>query len=201
MTGAIADLDPDLMANSARGVGHTVKVFRATASTNDLLLRLGEAGEPEGLAVIADAQTAGRGRFGRKWHSEAGLGLWLSILVRPTRPLTEWGELTLIAARSIIAAVRDLNHLTCVIKPPNDVFIHGRKLAGILVETRTGRNSFAVVGMGVNVHHGAKDFPSPVDLTATSLAMEGSHCNRARLAAEILDQFDFGYRQFIEISA
>jgi len=197
MISAIPDLDPDKIGIPENRLGNLVRVFRETASTNDLLLALGEAGEPEGSVLIADSQTAGKGRLGRKWLSIPGVGLYFSVLLRPQKDIGLWGDLTLMTAQCIIQALQEIHGPACRIKPPNDIYVDRRKLAGILVETRSGRNPFAVVGMGINVHQKPADFPSSLKETATSLAMEGCILSRDQLARLILKHFDAAYKKWV----
>ncbi len=161
------DVDPDRVREA---VGGRVTVYRETASTNDLVQRLALDGAPEGEVVVADRQTHGRGQHGRHWDSCAGLGLWFSILLRP-----EWDagldRVTPLIAVAVASGISAATGLHPRIKPPNDIFLDGRKVAGILTEARSGRQTFAVVGIGVNVSHALTDFPPDLRGTATSLAL------------------------------
>lgn len=163
-----------------------VLVFQSTASTNDLAEREALAGAPHGLVVLAETQEEGRGRLGRPWHSAPGLGLWMSILLRPVWPASRAGSLTLAAALAVADATEALCPIHTRIKWPNDVLVDGRKLAGILTETRfqDGRLSHAVVGIGINVSQGTTDFPPELRTIATSLALASTPApRRAELAA------------------
>lgn len=165
-------LDPELLTEASLW-GIPVEVVAEITSTNDELLRRGEEGAPGGTLLFAESQTAGRGRFQRPWNSAPGLGLWFSLLLR-------WEindrSIPLLSAFAAIALIRLLHRkglMDSSIKEPNDVLIRGRKVAGILVETRVGANPFAVVGVGLNVNHSLDDFPEELRGTATSLAMVG----------------------------
>jgi len=182
-------LDPDLIqaAAGAGSVGKRVLVFRETASTNDLLLRMGESGEPEGTVVFAESQTAGRGRFKRPWYSAEGLGLWFSFLVREgLSPAVT--DLTPMIAVAVSDGLREVTGDTrWRIKPPNDIYGDGGKVAGILIEARSGPRPFAVVGIGLNVNHSLEDFPSELHGCATSLRVElGRVLNREKVAGAVL---------------
>jgi len=181
-------LDPDLLqAGAGDGViGRRVQVYRETASTNDLLLRLGESGEPEGLVVFAERQTAGRGRFQRPWHSADGLGLWFSILLRPHLPPERITDLTPYVAVAVAEGLGEFAD-TLRIKPPNDIYgVHG-KVAGILIEARTGAKPFAVLGIGININHQRDDFPEELRSSASSLAIEaGSSQDQTAAACAVL---------------
>jgi len=180
-------LDPDVLReNSGDGpIGARVLVFRETASTNDLALRLGESSEPEGLVIFAESQTAGRGQFRRPWHSAPGLGLWFSVLLRRTWP--DPSVLTPYVAVAVADAVFASSGCQLAIKPPNDLYGRHGKVAGILIETRTGANGFAVLGVGLNVHHRREDFPPELQAAASSLALEIGHPpSRQTVASAVL---------------
>ena len=167
--------------------GVPVEVLPETTSTNDELLRRGEMGAPSGTLLFAESQTAGRGQFWRSWSSSPGLGLWFSLLLR-----MEISDATvpLLSAFPAVALVETLGTLGIGngrIKAPNDVLVSGRKVAGILVETRPGGNPFAVVGIGLNVNHGETDFPGELRDRAASLAMvAGSPFNRNAAATSLI---------------
>lgn len=140
-------------------------------STNDKAKRLARGGAAAGTAVVASAQTSGRGTRGRTWHSPPGLGLYLSVILRP--PVPDLAGLPLRAARAVRDAVESVSGLAVSIEPPNDIVWEGRKLGGILCETGfTGAVlDFAVVGVGLNVSHQPDDFPPDLRGSAVSLAM------------------------------
>lgn len=146
-------------------------VLESVDSTNAELRRLASAGAPEGTVVLAGRQSAGRGRRGRAWYSEPGLGLYLSLLLRPRGEAREATRWTVAASLAACGACRDHCGDGAVIKWPNDVMFDGRKLGGILVEMRSagGRPQELVVGIGLNVNHRAVDFPPELRGTASSL--------------------------------
>lgn len=174
-----------------------VSVFRETESTNDLARRAGEGSEPEGFAVFAETQTRGRGQFGRHWDSRAGLGLWFSLLLRPAWPTADFPQMTPLVAVAVARALADAAGIAVRIKPPNDIFHDGRKLAGILSEARPGRLPFVVVGIGINVHHARGDFPLELQTTATSvdLARGGGAVSREAIAGAVLGEVARLYRR------
>ncbi len=150
-----------------------VQVYRETASTNDLAMRLGGEGAPHGTLVFAEAQTAGRGRLGRRWESAPGLGLWFSLVLRPAFPEALRPRLTLCAA---VGAARGIEAaggggVPVGVKWPNDLQIGGRKIAGILLESRSGADGFVVAGIGINVNHDVGDFPETLRGIAGSLRL------------------------------
>jgi BirA family biotin operon repressor/biotin-[acetyl-CoA-carboxylase] ligase len=170
-----------------------VRVVAETGSSNADLLAAAHAGAAEGTVLVADAQTAGRGRLGRRWASPAGAGLTFSVLLRPAGvPAALLGWLPLLTGVAAVAAVRGVAGVDAALKWPNDVLAGGAKLGGILAE-RAG--SAVVVGLGINVWQGRADLPA--DAAATSLALEaaagtgpspaaGSPGLHERLLAELL---------------
>jgi BirA family transcriptional regulator, biotin operon repressor / biotin---[acetyl-CoA-carboxylase] ligase len=140
--------------------------FRATDSTNARARELALAGAGTGLVVSADEQSAGRGRQGRSWFGPAGAALLYSALLRPLgdRPL-----LPLAVPLAVCEAAEAIAPVSCAVKWPNDVWVDQRKLAGILIESRAGRDGFAVIGVGLNVAVPAEAFPAELAGTATSL--------------------------------
>src|SRR2546421_3679104 len=118
----------------ARSVGRDIRVFQETTSTNDVVEKLARDGVKEGVVVFAEAQTKGRGRLGRKWISPARKGLWFSVLLRPRLRPQAVTQLTIAAATALVRAIHSETGLTLEIKWPNDICIHGKKVAGILTE-------------------------------------------------------------------
>ena len=143
-----------------------------TASTNSDALAAARAGAPQGAVWFADEQSEGRGRGGHRWHSAAGEGLYVSVLLRPGIPLARMRLLPLCAGLAAAAAVRFASGLAIDLRWPNDLLIGSRKTGGILVEALSGNGgpAFAVVGVGVNVHQ--RRFPEGLDTPATSLDLE-----------------------------
>ncbi len=160
-------------------------LVRETAgSTNDELRSLAIAGAPGGLVLLALHQTAGRGRRGAVWFSQAEASLAFSILVRPAEPKALWPRLALAAGLAVAEAVESFG-ITSAIKWPNDVWIHHRKVAGILVEAGS---DFAIVGIGLNVN--TATFPGEVSEIATSLRIETARdFPRPEVLAAIIRRF------------
>jgi BirA family biotin operon repressor/biotin-[acetyl-CoA-carboxylase] ligase len=154
----------------------TVQHVTKTTSTNADLAQLALDGAPEGTALVADHQEAGRGRLGRTWHTPAGLALTVSFLLRPASvPSSRWSWLPLLTGVAVVDAVAQMapnpTDRGAELKWPNDVLIGERKLAGILVErVDTDHGPAAVVGVGLNVLQKADDLPP----TATSLTVAGA---------------------------
>lgn len=166
----------------------TIDCHAAIGSTNTQAKALAAQGAPEGTVVIADMQTGGRGRLGRSFHSPAGLGLYMSVILRPQRPATELMHLTCAVAVAACDAVAEVCGFRPGIKWINDLVAHGKKLAGILTELSIGPDGlvqYAVVGIGVNV--GQQDFPEGLQDLAISAAMaSGRPIDRSALAAAMI---------------
>lgn len=164
-----------------------VPVMDETTSSNDDMLRLGEEGSPNGTLLFAERQTAGRGRFQRPWLTAPGLGLCFSLLLRLEVSDATIPSLSAFAAVALVEAISELGIKGCAIKAPNDILIGERKVAGILVETRIGKNPFAVVGVGLNVNQSRDDFPVELQGRAGSLAISSAKkLSRNHVAAILL---------------
>jgi BirA family biotin operon repressor/biotin-[acetyl-CoA-carboxylase] ligase len=177
-------------------IGRRVVVLDQTTSTNDALLDLAKDDPGPGLVVFAEEQTAGRGQRGNQWESRAYQGLWFSFLLWPAIPLSESPRLTSWAAAAIAEAIIQKCNLPAVVKPPNDIYVARRKIAGVLVEMRAqpAAAHVAVVGIGINVNQAAEDFPVDLRERATSLAMSGSKMiDRHALAVALLRRLDQTY--------
>jgi BirA family biotin operon repressor/biotin-[acetyl-CoA-carboxylase] ligase len=178
---------------SLSGPWTAIGVVRQTGSTNADLLDLAARGLNDGSVLVAEEQTAGRGRLGRVWVSPPGDALTFSVLLRPERiPPARLGWLPLLAGIGTTTAVRALTGLDARLKWPNDVLIGGRKLAGILAE---GTPDAAVIGIGVNVSADLELLPvGPGGLEPTSLLAEGVPVARDVLLIEILRSFGQWYK-------
>jgi BirA family biotin operon repressor/biotin-[acetyl-CoA-carboxylase] ligase len=166
-----------------------VLVFEETESTNEVALQVGRDGAAPGLVVVAERQTAGRGRFGRRWESASHRGLWFSLLLRPELPLAQWSRLTTWCAVAVAACLERACDLRAEIKWPNDVFIGGRKVAGTLIESGVDPSGrpFAVAGIGINVNQRADEFPPELAHKAGSLhSLTERVFDRTDLAVAIL---------------
>jgi BirA family biotin operon repressor/biotin-[acetyl-CoA-carboxylase] ligase len=150
-------------------LGKTLHAFQKIGSTNDRALLWGEKGTEDGTVLVAENQTRGRGRQGRSWISSEGKGLAFSVLLRPALSFQEASELTLAAAVAVALALEKWK-LKPRIKWPNDVYLGGRKVCGILTETRGKQDkiAFAVLGIGVNLNQGPGDFSKDLRSVATS---------------------------------
>lgn len=165
-------------------LGRTLVVRAEARSTNDVAWEALAEGAAEGAAVVADRQTHGRGRGGHTWHTAPGLGLALSVALFQGCDRRVAGTLPLVAGLALAEGLEQLG-VRAALKWPNDLLLDGRKLAGILCESRRLPRGIdaAVVGVGVNVAQRAEDFPPELRSRATSLALAGSDVTREQVAA------------------
>ncbi|RYZ34099.1 MAG: biotin--[acetyl-CoA-carboxylase] ligase, partial [Myxococcaceae bacterium] len=156
---------------TTRAMGRVLHHHETIGSTNATAFRLAQDGAPHGTVVVAEQQTAGKGRRGRAWVSPPGLNLYFSAILRPELPPQRAPELTLVAAVALAEALRETGS-DAAIKWPNDVQLGGRKVAGILTElsAEPERVHFVIVGVGVNLNAGPEHFPEDLRDTATSLS-------------------------------
>ncbi len=145
------------------------QVLQEATSTNTLLKQMALCGAPAGSLCLCETQTAGKGRLGRSWHSPAGQGLWLSVLLRPRIQPEQAPLITLCAALAMAQAVHEVTGLDARIKWPNDLVLEGKKLCGILLEIGFGGAGidYIIVGTGLNVRTGA--YPAELAHQATSI--------------------------------
>jgi BirA family biotin operon repressor/biotin-[acetyl-CoA-carboxylase] ligase len=186
-------LDPNRLTERLRHVAwiRRIHVLDSTPSTNDEARRLGNEGAGEGTIVLAERQTAGRGRHGRAWESPERLGLYLSVLLRPAEPVDGIGRYAVGAAVAVCAACRAQVGDGVGLKWPNDVIVEGLKLAGILAELRQGVSTLELIlGVGVNVNQTTEDLPASLQRTATSLRIvgKGEVFDRTAVAAALLEE-------------
>jgi BirA family biotin operon repressor/biotin-[acetyl-CoA-carboxylase] ligase len=200
-----ADRSDRLVADELRAalresrVGNQIVVVEEARSTNDIAWEAEARGAAEGFVVFAERQTAGRGQYGRHWESAPYQGLWFSVLLRPPITLNESPRLTSLLAGVAAATIIEETGCAASIKPPNDIYVAGRKIAGVLVEGRTANDGsyIAVAGMGVNVNQTLEDFPAKLRLTAGSLRMAtGRQIQRGHLAVALLRKLDTDYQAF-----
>jgi BirA family transcriptional regulator, biotin operon repressor / biotin---[acetyl-CoA-carboxylase] ligase len=178
-----------------RLIGHRLLYFLTLTSTNDHVRELAEDGWPEGTVVLSEEQTSGKGRSGRRWHSPPGLGLYLSVLLKPSLPGERIPLLTLMTAVAVTRGLRDAGH-EAIIKWPNDILLGGRKIAGILADARLrpGVPPEVVVGLGINVNHRDEDFPPDLLPRAGSMRLSaGRLVDRTETLTRILIRLDEAY--------
>jgi BirA family transcriptional regulator, biotin operon repressor / biotin---[acetyl-CoA-carboxylase] ligase len=170
-------------------IGRDVRVLLETSSTNDRVRQAGIAGAQEGLVIFAESQTGGRGTRGRRWISSAGVGLWLSILLRTQVAADQWPLLVQMAAVACAEAVEKWVNQTVRIKPPNDLMLGGGKVAGFLLET-SNTWDFQVLGIGLNVRSAPTIEGYP---TAAVEQFTSGPVSRGALASDLLNHFEDWY--------
>ncbi|MBT2288553.1 biotin--[acetyl-CoA-carboxylase] ligase [Paenibacillus albidus] len=189
-------------AAHSSGWSKTVHLLETVISTQEEAKRLAEDGAPEGTAVLAEEQTGGRGRMGRKWHSPSGKGIWMSVVLRPQLPLLTTPQLTLLAGVAVCTAVRQATGVKAGIKWPNDLLAGGRKICGILLESslREGELNYCIAGIGISVNLVSEDYPDYIQGVGTSLRIErgGEPVDRSALAGVVLAELESLYALYLE---
>ncbi|MEK5027355.1 biotin--[acetyl-CoA-carboxylase] ligase [Paenibacillus sp. FSL M7-1046] len=184
------------------GWNRSVQRLETVVSTQEEAKRLAENGAPEGTAIIAEEQTGGRGRMGRKWHSPRGKGIWMSVVLRPNLPLSLTPQLTLLAGVAVCRAIREISGVQAGIKWPNDLLAGGRKICGILLESslREGGLHYCIAGIGIAVNLTEDDYPDDLQGVGTSLLIEGGGIpvDRQQLTEAVLAELEFLYTLYIE---
>lgn len=179
--------------------GKKIYSYRRVGSTNGVGFRLAEIGSEEGILIVADEQSKGKGRLGRSWYSPPRLGLWMSLLLRPDIPPFKAPGLSICAGLALAQAIKETTGIEAKIKWPNDCLIDGKKVGGILLElsAELDRINFVIVGIGVNVNHSVKDFPKNLAQIATSMKIElGKDISRLALLTSFLEKFEGIYLDF-----
>ena len=189
------DLDVETLRQrlSHRVIGKPIYYHRSVGSTMDETKILAKRGEPEGAVVIAEEQTAGRGRFNRPWVSPPGLNLSFSVLLRPTT--SQLAYLNMASTLAVCKVASEFTGATPMVKWPNDVRIDGRKLSGILIETEieAAELRHVIIGIGVNINFDPSGFPEIAD-TATSMIREAGHqVDRTAVIGSLLEHLDDMY--------
>ncbi|NPV07599.1 MAG: biotin--[acetyl-CoA-carboxylase] ligase [Anaerolineae bacterium] len=190
------------VAERAKGlkVGGNLIYRRATASTNDDVRQLALKGAPEGLVVLADEQTHGRGRLGRPWLAPAESSLLLSVLFRHPLPMSETAQLTMLVGLAALESIEVTLGLRCALKWPNDVMLGDRKLGGILAETEAWghRLRWAVVGLGLNVNVDFSSYPELQSVATSLREATGEEVDRGELLLALLRALSRRYAQLVD---
>ncbi|MCZ6789682.1 MAG: biotin--[acetyl-CoA-carboxylase] ligase [Chloroflexi bacterium] len=180
---------------SSASIGHRILYLPSVNSTMDVARREAEQGAPEGTVVVADEQTAGRGRFGRHWVSGSGQNLLFSVVLYPEQ--TALAGLNIIASVAALTAIQRTTALSPTLKWPNDILIAGKKMSGILIETavQDGGVRYAVLGFGINVNFDPSQTPEIAE-SGTSLSKElGKQVSREALLEAILEELSTLYER------
>ena len=176
--------------------GQKTYAFWSVGSTNEFACQLARRNEQEGTIVIAEEQSSGRGRLKRKWHSQFGLGLWFSIILRPPIQAIKAGFYPYLAGVSVAQAIENKIGLKPSFKWPNDLHLNNKKFCGILSEVDfiDNRVNFIILGIGINVDHKRENFPKELLNYATSLRIEArAEFDRITLLAEIIYLLEKNY--------
>lgn len=179
----------------AKVLGSEIQLLNETPSTNTRAMEMAQAGAGEGIVVIAETQTAGRGRLGREWASPPG-NIYMSVVLRPQLPPYKAPLVTLAAAVAVASAIRKGVDVIAEIKWPNDIFVRGRKIGGILTEmsAEPDRVKHIILGVGINVNMDTAKLPRGIRNLATSLSKEaGRKIDRSLLVAYVLNELERWY--------
>jgi BirA family transcriptional regulator, biotin operon repressor / biotin---[acetyl-CoA-carboxylase] ligase len=195
-TGSIEEYTREGIAENlgTRVLGRYIRWHETLPSTNDLAVSLAEIQVPEGTIVVAEEQTAGRGRHGRPWVSPRG-GIWLSVILRPHLPLALTPLIGLAASVAAARAIRTTTGLLARVKWPNDVLIDGRKIVGILADAGPDAE-WVVVGIGINANVPREALPAGTGYPITSLEERlGRPVDRGILVRTLLRELERGYEE------
>ncbi len=177
--------------------GRNYSYFDIVDSTNDVAIRLVEEGMPNGTVVVAESQVAGRGRQGRKWYSPGGKNIYMSVIVRLPIPPILGFRATMMASCALCDTLRSIG-IPALIKWPNDIYVNGKKIAGILTETvmkDVKKLEALVVGIGLNVNMARSDMPPDIVDKATSVMLEiGDFYPRRKILLTLLSNMEKWYR-------
>ena len=191
----------DIMRDLAtKVVGQQVDCVKKLSSTNLTAREAAAAGAPEGLVVLADSQSAGRGRLGRNWASPEGVNIYCSVLLRPQLSPQDAPQLTFLSAVATAEVLDEVCGLNARVKWPNDVLVNGRKIPGLLNElgAETEQIHFLVLGIGLNVNMSADQFPADLRYPATSVMLEtGTTQARLPLVRALLRRIDELYHDLL----
>ena len=174
-------------------MGQRVIYLPVTTSTMDVVHQEAQVGAPEGTVVIADQQTAGRGRFQRSWVSTPGTSLHVTLLLRPREH--ELRRMNMAVSLAVVQAIRAVTSLRATIKWPNDIRLRGRKVSGILIESRPDHNAvpYTAVGVGINVNFDPSPFPEIVEIATSLMAEAGRQVSRLEVLQSFLRRLDALY--------
>lgn len=183
---------------NTRWAGHPVTYYEVLDSTNLRAKLDAENGAPQGALVVADMQTAGRGRRGRSWNSPAGTNIYYTLILKPDFAPDKASMLTLVMAMAVAAGITEVCNTKACIKWPNDIVINGKKVCGMLTELSVQQDyiQHVVIGAGINV--GLQEFPQEIMATATCLEQEcGRKIHRTELLVSIMKAFEGYYESFL----
>ena len=189
------DIDLSALQNMPSKTRRQWRFLAETDSTNaEISRRLAKHPPEQGLIILADSQTDGKGRLGRTWYSAPGTGVYISTLIRPNLPPEQLPILTLMAGLATVIAVNEFSSNRAQLKWPNDLLLNGKKIAGVLCEYHPKNIPAVIIGIGINVNQ--TQFPADIKEIATSLKLEtGEEINRTSLIKQLITQLDFQYSE------
>jgi BirA family biotin operon repressor/biotin-[acetyl-CoA-carboxylase] ligase len=178
-------------------IGGGIVRLASVSSTMDIVDEEARAGAPEGLVVVADEQTAGRGRSGRNWSAPPGSSLLCSVLLRPPVPPSRLGPLPLLIGVAVAEAIETVAATTCALKWPNDVLIDGRKVAGILIQSRLSESRVEYVNVGIGINLDVPDSALPDGAISLSSAA-ASAIDRDAVLMALIERLDVAHSSYVE---
>ncbi len=194
---SVSEIKRDLLTGL---IGSEIHLLDEVKSTNEVAKEFASEGKKEGTVIISESQSKGKGRAGRSWLSPKGVGIYLSVILKPDIAPADVSQLTLVAGVAAARAIKDLFHLSVSIKWPNDLMIGKKKLGGILLETGSTGNTlnYVIIGIGINVNTDISSFPREVRSIATSIKDEkGVYVKRTRLIRRLIERLDVWYENYI----
>jgi BirA family transcriptional regulator, biotin operon repressor / biotin---[acetyl-CoA-carboxylase] ligase len=188
-----------IASGPAGRIGWQVRYFREVDSTQRVAAELARSGASQGTVIIAERQSAGRGRLSRTWHSPGGVNLYMTVILRPRMPLAEVSQLSLVAGVAVAQALEAIAPGLVALKWPNDIWLRQRKTGGIIAEAVTdAAHSLLCVllGIGLNLNLGSKDIPPELSGKATSvLIATGRKCDRVQFADRLFNLLDLRFKE------
>lgn len=179
-------------------IGWETRYFDQVDSTQRVAAELAQNGADQGTVVIAERQSAGRGRLGRTWHSPAGVNLYMTVILRPRMPMAEVPRLSLVAGVAVAEALETIAPGLVALKWPNDIWLRKRKAGGIIAEAVTDATQgllCVLLGIGLNLNLASNDIPPELRDKATSILITtGRECDRVQFAATLFNLLDVRYR-------
>lgn len=192
-------LEKEIQKKQNKWAGCKILHYDRIDSTNNKAKCFGREGALHGTLILAEEQTAGKGRLGRTWDSPRGKAIYMTLLLRPQLAPEQASMLTLLAALAVADGIRAVTGIAAQIKWPNDIVVNGRKLCGILTEMNADSNGIRYVVVGIGINCNMHSFPEELDQTATSLLLEtGKEQSREKLIAEVLHAIEYYYEVFIQ---
>ncbi len=195
---------PDTIASQEVGsrlttqrMGKEIRYFSQIDSTNQYAKRIAEEGASDGMLIIADEQTAGKGRSGRHWVTPPGEAIAFTLILRPKLTTDRISMVTLVMGLAVVHAINALYDLKAGIKWPNDAVVGGKKICGILTEMSAEISQIHYIVIGVGINANLTEFPEEIRSIATSLKLQlGHEVNRAELIAKVMGEFERLYTKF-----